>query len=148
MTSKTGFKVIAVVLTTAIFGYLGYILWNSIVSGKLFLNNDDSFTTEAIIIFVPFVASIIWGWIRHRAIWIGSLLCMMGCAGINKILGENTTPKHIPLFVVSIAIPYLLCLFAILKEEGPEPPDSTDRRDPVCDMTGEEDGVDITWMAD
>ena len=148
MTSKPAFKIIATILTTAILGYIGYLLKNSIDSGVLFLDNEESNVIQALALFGPFVLSIIVGWIRQRKIWILSLLTIVASTGIGVILGENNIERQVPLFIACIILPYLFCLFAILKEKGPDRPYTTEHKDPVTDMTGDEVGVDITWMAD
>ncbi len=119
-TSTVGFKLIAILITTAVFGYLGYLLKGSIDSGIFFLDNDNASLIQTLIIVIPLVLSIILGWIRRRKIWIPSLLTILACTGINTILGDATTPKHIPLYVACLILPYLFDLFAILKEKNCE----------------------------
>lgn len=116
-TSTVGFKLISVLITTAVFGYLGYLLNNSINRGVLFLNNNDSSLIQTLVIAGPFVVSIILGWIRRRKIWIPSLLTILACTGINSMLGDTITENHISLFKACLILPYLFCLFAILKEK-------------------------------
>lgn len=117
------FKLISAIFTTAIFAFLGYLtlkyseyLLALMVGGNATLPFiSDPYTLEAVVILVPFVLTILWSIIRRRKIWIGSLLAIIACVGVNSVLGEETTPKHIPLFFAIIVISYLLCLIAILK---------------------------------
>ncbi|MBQ8868641.1 MAG: hypothetical protein IJ027_02860 [Oscillospiraceae bacterium] len=125
-TSKLGFKIVSVLFTTAVFGFIGYLLLmyaeyllaSTIVSNPPLPIFDDAFLIESIIVFGPFLLSILWSIIRRRKIWIGALLTMIACAAINGMIGEDTTVSHIPLFIVSVAVPYLICIFAILKEKN------------------------------
>ena len=117
-TSTVGFKLIATLITTAIFGYLAYMLKDSIDSGVFFLDNNKASLVQALVILAPFVVSIILGLIRRRKIWIPSLLTILACTGINSVIGDATTQNHIPLYVACLILPYLCCLFAILKEKN------------------------------
>ena len=124
-TSKIGFKVVAAIITTAIFAFIGYLLLGYsefLLASKIVENPPlpifkDAFLIEAIIVFGPFILSIIWSIIRRRKIWIGALIVMILCTIVNSTIGEVTTPAHIPLFIVSAAVPFVLCLFAIFKEK-------------------------------
>ncbi len=124
-TSKVGFKLISVLLTTAVFGFIGYLLLGyaeyllaaAIVDTATLPIFDDAFLIEAILVMGPFLLTVIWSIIRRRKIWVGALLTMIACTVINGMIGEDTTPAHIPLFIASAAIPYLLCLAAILKDK-------------------------------
>lgn len=117
------FKLISAIFTTAVFAFLGYLtlkyaeyLLALAVGASVTLPViRDPYTLEAVVILVPFALTILWSIIRRRKIWIGSLLTIIACVGVNSVLGEETTPNHIPLFFAIIAISYLLCLFAILK---------------------------------
>lgn len=124
-TSKTGFKIVSALVTTAIFGFIAYLLLmyaEYLLAAALGATSslpiiNDAFVIESIIVFVPIVLAILWSIIRRRKIWIGALLTMFACTVINGMIGEDTTPSHIPLFIAMVTVPYLLCLFAILKEK-------------------------------
>ncbi len=118
MIGRRIFTAIAFIITTGIFVGLGLYLKNSVESGLLFLENNDSLLAESIILFSPFILTIILGWIKHIKIWIGSLLTILACTGVNAVLGEATTPRHVPLFIVCLAIPYVLCLVAVFHDSG------------------------------
>ena len=90
------------------------MLYDAIQTGFLFTNTDDSYGLEGVLICVPLGLTILWSILRHRYIWIGSVLCLIGCIAANGQLGEITTPAHVPLFVASVAVPYLLCAYGIL----------------------------------
>lgn len=121
-TSKVAFKLIAALLTTAAFAFIGYLLLEYaeyLLAAALDTTSSlpifqDAFTIESIIVFAPVVLSILWSIIRRRKIWIGALLTMLACSVIGNTIGGDTTPAHIPLFIVSVVVPYLLCLVAIL----------------------------------
>ncbi len=123
--SRVGLKLVGTLITTAIFGFIAYVLlgYSEFLLASTLVENPplpllkDAFLTEAVIVFGPFVLSILWSIIRRRKIWIGALLTMIACTAINGAIGEDTTLSHIPLFIVSVAVPYLLCLVAILKEK-------------------------------
>ncbi len=117
------FRWISALITTVIFGFLGYLLFDysnylsALETGapaSLAVIND-AYLLEAIIIFAPFVLSVVWSVIQRRKIWIVSLLTILACTGVNSMIGEDTTPAHIPLFIAVIVIPYIPCLYAILK---------------------------------
>ena len=125
MADSKWFRAIAFILTTAAFGYLGWLLYDAIQTGFLFLNNDDSYTLEGVLIMVPLALTILWSIIYHRYIWIGGVACVVLCAFINSGIGDVTSPEHIPLFVASVAVPYLLCSFGILHDPYRSVPSST-----------------------
>lgn len=124
-TSKAAFKWIAALLTTAIFAFLGYLVWEytkyflvTAVHGNATVPVfSDAMILEAVLILAPFVLSVLWSIIRHRKIWVGSLITIIACVVVNGALGEDTTLSHMPLYFVCVAVPYLLCLIAILKEK-------------------------------
>ncbi len=116
-TSTVAFKLIATLITTGVFGYLGYLLKDCIDSGVFFLDNNDALLIQGLVILAPFVFSIILGSIRRRKIWIPSLLTILVCTGINAVIGDTTTQDHIPLYLACLILPYLYNLFAILKEK-------------------------------
>ena len=119
-------KLIGALITTAIFAFLGYLLlgYSEYLLASAVVENaplpivSDPYTLEMIIVLAPFVMTIILSIIRHRKIWIGSLLILIACVMVSEMLGGETTPSHIPLFIASVAIPYILCLVAILKEKS------------------------------
>ena len=115
MDSKLG-RAIAFVLTTAVCGYLGYLLYDAIQTEFLYLNNDDSYALEAALVCVPLALTILWSIVYHRYTWIGGVLCVLACTIFNSSIGDITSPDHIPLFVASVAVPYLLCAFGILHD--------------------------------
>ncbi len=118
-------KLIGALITTAIFAFIAYILlgYSEFLLASTLVENPplpllkDAFLTESVIVFGPFVLSVFWSIIRHRKIWIGALLTMIACVTISGMIGDDTTLAHVPLFIVSVALPYLLCLVAILKEK-------------------------------
>ena len=114
ITRKIKFKVIATILVTGILGYLGYLLYDGAKNGELYADGSSSAIIQLAVILGPLALSIILGWIYHIKIWIGSLLTVLACTGINSILGENITPKHVPLFAACLIIPYILCLVVII----------------------------------
>ena len=124
-TSAPVFKLISALITTAIFGFFGYLIYGYaeylltvFAGGEASLPVFSSATLiEAILIIAPFVISIVWSIIRRRKIWIGSLITIIACTIINSTIGDDTTPSHIPLYIAVVAVPYLLCLIAILKEK-------------------------------
>lgn len=116
MADSKWFRAIAFLLTTAVFGYLGYLLYDAVQSGFLFLNNDDSYILEGVLIMVPLGFTILWSIVYHRYIWIGGVLCVLICALVNSGIGDVTSSEHVPLFGVSVAVPYLLCAFGILHD--------------------------------
>ena len=117
MTKSIPFKIMAAILNTAAFGYLGWMLFDAVSTGNLFLNNDESYTLEGIIILAPFALTILWSLIRRRKTWLAGLLTILVCTMANAFIGEDTTPSHVPLFVACVAVPYLFCMLAILLEK-------------------------------
>ena len=115
MTNKGGFKFISFLITTVLYGGLGYFLYYSIKNGDLFLDNSKSFIIESIIILSPLVLSIIWSIIEKRKPWIGGVATIIICTLLNEIVGGTVTRKHIPLYILSITIPYIFCICAIFK---------------------------------
>ena len=115
MTNKGGFKFISFLITTILYGCLGYILYYSIKNGDLFLDNSRSFIIESIIILSPLVLSIIWSIIEKRKPWIGAVLTIVLCTFLNSLIGEKVTREHIPLYILSLAIPYICCICAIFR---------------------------------
>lgn len=116
-------KLIGALITTAVFafltylllGYSEYLLAQSLGTTTTLPVISDAYTLEAVVILTPLVMSIIWSIIKRRKIWIGALLTLIACVMVNGMIGEDTTPSHIPLFFAMLIIPYILCLFASLK---------------------------------
>ncbi|MBQ3147424.1 MAG: hypothetical protein IJB91_06825 [Oscillospiraceae bacterium] len=123
--SSAVYKLISALLTTGIFGFLGYLLWEytkyflvSAAGGNATIPLlDDALTLEGILILAPFVLTILWSIIRRRKIWIGGLITIIACVAVNGVLGDDTTLAHMPLYLVCLAVPFILCLVAILKEK-------------------------------
>lgn len=117
-------KLIGALITTAIFAFLGYLLlgYSEYLLASTITENvpplpiiSDPYTLEMVIILAPLVMAIVWSIIRRRKIWIGALLTLIACVAVNGMIGEDTTPSHIPLFFAMLIIPYILCLVAALK---------------------------------
>lgn len=116
MADSKWFRIVAFFLTTATFGYLGWLLYDAVKTEFLYLNNDASYTLEAILVMVPLALTILWSVIYHRYIWIGGVVCMLICTFMGNGYGEITTSQHVPIFGAAIAIPYLLCAFGVLHD--------------------------------
>ena len=116
MENKKGFKAVATILITGIFGYLGYLLYDGVASNVLYTGEGNSAIIQLAVILGPLVVSIILGWIYGVKIWIGSLLTILVCTGINSILGEDITQTHVVLFAICLILPYILCLTVIISD--------------------------------
>lgn len=116
MADSKWFRAVAFILTTAVCGFLGYLLYDAIQTGSLFLNNDESYALEGFCIMIPLGLTVLWSAVYHRYIWIGGVACFLICGFVNSGIGDVTSPEHIPIFVASIAVPYLLCAFGILHD--------------------------------
>ena len=114
MADSKWFRIVAFLLTTAAFGYLGWLLYDGVQTEFLYLNNDASYTLEAILVMVSVALTILWSIVYHRYIWIGGVACMLICSFIGNAHGEITTIEHVPAFGAMIVLPYLLCAFGIL----------------------------------
>ena len=118
-------KTLAFLLNTAAFGYLGYRLYDGAATGFLYLNNDASFVLEGVLLCVPLGLAILWSILYQRRIWIGALICFFLCVFAGAAAGETTSPSHVPVFAAAMAVPYLLCSYAILAQDRYSAPKPT-----------------------
>lgn len=119
MTKKPLFKVIATLITSALFGYLIYMLIDSVKTGLFFVseNTKEVVITAISLMCGPIVLSIIWSIIRKRYLWLLSILNLFVCGIIGSGMGEETTMAHAYVYGAMVLVPYLLCLIMILKEK-------------------------------
>ena len=119
MTKKPLFKVIATLITSALFGYLIYMLIDSVKTGLFFIpeNTKEVVITAVALTCGPIVLSIIWSIIRRRYLWLLSILNLFVCGIIGSGMGEETTMAHAYVYGAMVLVPYLLCLVMILKEK-------------------------------
>ena len=137
MTKRIWLNVLAFVLNTAAFGYLGYRLFDGASTGFLYLNNDASFVLEGVLLCVPLGLAILWSVICQRRIWIGALIWFFLCVFAGAAAGETTSPSHVPIFVAAMVVPYLLCTYAIFaNDRAPAPKPATPAYAPVSTLTG------------
>ena len=116
MTSKPAFKTTFAIIITAIFGYIMYLLIDSVNTGLFFTDESgkDVIILSAAFMGGPILLSIICCIIRKRYIGLLSILNLFLCASIGAALGEETTHAHIFVFAAMIIIPYILCLKMII----------------------------------
>ena len=119
MTSKPAFKTTFAIIITAIFGYIMYLLIDSVNTGLFFTDESgkDVIILSAAFMGGPILLSIICCIIRKRYIGLLSILNLFLCASIGSALGEETTDAHIFVFAAMIIIPYILCLKMIIGEK-------------------------------
>ena len=119
MTKKPLFKVIATLITSALFGYLIYMLIDSVKTGLFFVseNTKEVVITAISLMCGPIVLSIIWSIIKKRYLWLLAILNLFVCAFIGSAFGEEPTMSHAYVYGAMVVVPYLLCLVMILKEK-------------------------------
>lgn len=119
MTKKPLFKVFAVLIITALFGYLLYMLYDSVKTGLFFQEETDKnvITVAAALMGGPIVLSIICSILRKRYLWLLSIVNLFVCAAIGAGFGEETTMAHAYVYALMVIVPYILCLNMLLKEK-------------------------------
>ena len=122
MTNNKIFKFFATILTAGIYGGLGYLLYHTVQTGFLYSNTDQSYQLEGLLLCAPIAMCILWSIIRSRYIWIPSVICFFICGFFSVNIGDITTAEHLPIFIAAMAIPFLLCLYAIWIDRYPNAP--------------------------
>lgn len=122
MTSKPVFKVIASLITTALFGYLMYMLADAVITGLFFQDTTETTILGVIVAIAPVILTIVWSIIRKRVLWLLSIVNLIVSAVIGAAMGEEITYNHAFAFGLMIFVPYILCLIMILKEKTVDNP--------------------------
>lgn len=125
MTSKPTFKTIFTIIITGLFGYIMYLLIDSVNTGLFFTEatGKDVIILSAAIMGGPIILSLICSIIRKRYIWLLSIPNLLIWSIIGAAIGEKTTYAHIFVYAAMIIVPYLLCLKMIIGEKKEYKPD-------------------------
>lgn len=107
-------RIIGVVLTLAAFGYivsriLAFIDFETMT--ELDLPMEEMLTDVFIVVLGPTVISIVWSIIRHRYIWLTSLLTIAAMGSVCGIFANNPTVIAI-LVAAFLIVNFLLCMMA------------------------------------
>ena len=94
------------------------------------------------VVLLKFGVKKVFSWLR--AYLLGVPIVFVGSVA-EQFFGA---PTQIAEQYVVLITPLVVELFVVWIEKMPEPGDYTRTEDPVASMTGDESGVDITWMAE
>lgn len=122
MTSKPTFKIVFATIITGIFGYLMYMLVDSVRTGFFFVDETDQKVLISGIAMMcgPIVLAIICSIIRKRFLWIWAVVNLFLLAMVGGGFGDETTMAHAYVYGGMILVPYILCMIMILGEKKKE----------------------------
>lgn len=127
MTSKPAFKTVFTIIITAIFGYIMYMLVDSVMTGYFFMEETDTKLAilSAAAMGGPIVLTIICSIIRRRYLWLLSIANLIFFSIVSGAAGDETTMLHAYACGAMIVVPYILCLIIILREKKEYKPEAS-----------------------